>query len=75
MGSNRLFQLPWFVPQDVGFRRAPVQINDLQKKQLDAYVRAGGGVGPGRGFELKTAEVADAAPQLSHRPAIKHYVI
>ena len=29
--SNRLFQMPWCVPQVTGFRRAAVQINDLQK--------------------------------------------
>jgi len=30
-GANRLFNLPWCVPQVVGFRRAPVQIKVLTK--------------------------------------------
>ena len=29
--SNRLFQPPWFAPHVAGFRRAPVQIKDLEE--------------------------------------------
>ena len=50
----RLFQLPRFVPQAAGFRRAPVQTTDL-KKNIRSYpegcwVGAGAGCAAGRGL-------------------------
>ena len=39
-GSNRRFRDPWFALQVAAFRRAPVQINEIEKGDLAGYGRA-----------------------------------